>query len=417
MTTNREDRVVQVSKKKFFGTIIVLIIIAVVVMGSQGNGYSYGFFYNFERFMDNVGGIGLILAVLWLIWGLFTYITDSPSDPEKNKRLGQKRIGSGAILFLIISLLWVLAQYTGRSYYGISSMQNVSAPSVGEYGGSGTTMVPPEYRDQYGQKDITDTREFLKTSYSADIKTADVRTMERNVKSIVREEDGRVDSEQVSDRSAYLRFVVPQTKFESFRTKVAALTYAKLYVENISSENLLGQKQNIEGQTASQATYLADLQAQKKTLDSTHATKSAGYKKELADIVSQLATARVKINSAQTSDERTLYQIQETTLMARESSIRSSITAENKSYGTTSAELASKIANSNSYLSNLSQQDTDLLNNVATVSGSVSIEYADWWALAVLLSPIHPGWLVLILVLVVWYILRRTHVLPRIEFV
>ena len=428
MATASDERVVQLSKKKFIGGIIVLILIALVGMGVQSASSAASLIYDFRQLMDAITGIIVILSVLLLIWGLATYIIDGPvNDPERNKKIGRKRMVLGVIIFLVVGLLWVLAQFLNNSM-GIqgssANLRNQEMPyidnSVSDSSYSAPSipmMTPPYYQDQKQQADITDTREFLKTSYSADIKTRDVRAMARNVKSIIREVDGRVDNEQIDEKRASLRFVVPQTKFESFRSEVEDLGYAKLYTENVSSENLLGQKQDIEQQTSSQSQYLADLQQQKQTLDNAHMGTAASYKKELASVVAQLATVRANLATAETTEKFTLYQIQETTLMDRESSLRRKIDIENKTYATKSTDLTNQIANAEAGLSSLSQQDTQLMNNVATVSGSISIERASLWAIAVLVSPLHPAWIILILLLLLWWFGRRVGFLPRVEFV
>ncbi|PIR44461.1 MAG: hypothetical protein COV10_04375 [Candidatus Vogelbacteria bacterium CG10_big_fil_rev_8_21_14_0_10_51_16] len=409
MATATQERVIHVSKRKFFGAIIVLIIIGLVATTMHNTYGSYGLF---DELVSASTGIGVILSVLWLIWGLGTNIINGPvDDPEKNKRLGRKRMILGLITFLVIGLLWVLVRFLASSMglYDSTNMMSQEIPYVG------TTVRRPG--PEQSQPDITDTREFLKMSYSANLKSRDVRNTARNVKSIIREADGRVDSEQVTDKHASLRFVVPQTRFESFRAEVESLTHKKLYVENVSSENLLSQKQNIERATSDQSSYLADLQLQKQTLANAHAGTSATYQRELASVLAQLVSVRESIRTAQTSQQRALFEIQETTLVARESTLRQNIDSENKTYAIKSADLANQIASAEKGLTNLGQQDTDLMNKVATVTGSIDIAWVSLWAMAVLISPLHPAWIILIVLLLLWWLGRLAGLLPRIELV
>ncbi|GEM_PF-1069770 len=420
----REERVVHISKRTC--TTVVIFVVVVVLFGwiaaVGGTRNVISLIDALTRIIGIIAPFGILISVLLLFWGLGTYITDSPSDPDKNVRLGRKRIVHSILLFLVLAILWGLTQFMQQSFgvqYSSSNLRNAEIPYVGAPvdKSSSPAYMPERYQESPTPLDITDTREFMKTSYTATLKTRDVRGMARNAKSIIREVEGRIDSEEVTEKYASLRFVVPQNKFESFRDEIENLVHTKLYVENVSSKNLLGQKQGIEQRTASEAGYRANLEQQKQSLDSNHAVTSSAYKSELASIVSQLATVRAQLRTAVDPQERSLLQIQETTLVNRESSVRQSIATENKTYNTRSAELASQIANSDGALSNLSSQDTQLLNNVATVTGSISIEWASLWALAVLLSHIHPVWIILVLILLAWWLGRRMRIIPRIEFV
>ncbi len=249
---------------------------------------------------------------------------------QKTIKVSRKKLAWAIIILIIVGIWW-----SNRSprYYDImpaimggardTAVSSV-APSAPMMDSSGTEMMyyPPDY--YRGNPDITDPRQFMKTSYNADIKTRNVKATLRDVKNIVTETGGRIDNQQESEKYAYLGFVVAKDKFETFRDEVESLTYAKLVIVNVSSENLLGQKQWLE---------------------------------------EQLKTAT----------------------------------------GTRLAELQ--------------KQDVKFGNNIDTVNGYVSVSWTSYWEMAKLLSPIHPGWLILILAIVAWKILGRFGYIPKIELV
>jgi hypothetical protein len=275
----------------------------------------------------------------------------------------------------------------------------------------------PYYPYQNNQPDITDTREYLKTSYSADIKTRDVHETVNDVKNAVRDVEGRVDRFQSSDKSGYVSFAVPVVRFEEFRNTVEKLTHKKLYTENISSENLLSQKQSIEQQTASATSTLADLQKKKAALDAAHVQTLNTLKGQLSSIQGQLIIVRQNIAVTQDQNQLTLYRSQEASLASQESSLKQRIASENSTYTSQNSYLTTQINQYKEYVDSLGKQDTQFMNNIATVNGQVSVEWISWWDMMEKISPIHPVIIIIILILIILYVLYRKNYIPKIEFV
>lgn len=341
---------------------------------------------------------------------------------DKIIRLSKKKFWGTIIVIVVLTILWIVYRML-TFQYGISGgkyMMNELIPSTGvsdsaSYEESPNMMPYPDYYQN--KPNIEDTRQFLKTNYSSEIKTRDVRTMTRNVKGLITDIEGRIDSLNTSDKSSYISFVVPAGKFESFRDEVENLTSAKLYTENVSSENRLGQKQSLEQQTQSGVDYLASLQSEQQSLTDNHNRKLSTLQSNLATIQKQLSTLRNTI--AYTSDETqlTTLRVQETEYVKQEAAAKKSIVTENTTYNSAYSSLSSKITNAQSNLANLDQQDSNFRSDIETVNGTISINWVSYWEIAKIYSPIHPTWIIIIIILILLYIGRRSRFLPKVELV
>src|SRR3989344_7101650 len=155
----------------------------------------------------------------------------------------------------------------GYTSYGVSSdAVPPSAPSVKMMPGSqgvaedASMMAPDYYRTN---PDVTDTREFLKIFYNAQMKTRDVAGLSRRVETTIKGYEGRIDNQSLAEKGAYISFVVPQTKYDQFRDELEGLVGSRFLDVTINSENRLGQKQGIEEQAASAYSTLAQYQSQR----------------------------------------------------------------------------------------------------------------------------------------------------------
>lgn len=278
--------------------------------------------------------------------------------------------------------------------------------------------IAPFFRRDYGQQpDITDTREFLKVNYSAGIKTRDVSDVFRDVKGAIRDVEGRIDSMNETEKQAYISFVIPKSKFDSFRDEVESITHEKLYTESVSSQNLLGQKQNLEQQREEQNNSLAELENQKKNLISSHAQKVSSLNKELAAIQEQLEIVRQAKVNTQNQDELFNLQNQENILLQQEANIKQRQASENNSYTSQLQSLNGQIKQYNDNLKNLNKQDEQFENNIETVSGYITIRWVSLWAMAKIFSPIHPTIIVIVIALLLVFYFNRKGFIPKIEIV
>lgn len=354
-------------------------------------------------------------------------------DPLDQQPVGVKprrviRISRRKLLYPLILVLLFLAFFSYRMFVGIfglqpSNLNRSEIPTVAPSGGSGMSepsrgsdsIYYPEYNN--GQPNITDTREFNKVSYSAEIKSRDVSDTVRDVKGAVREVEGRIDSENESDKYGSVSFVVPKSKFDAFRDEIESITHKKFIIETITSQNLLSQKQGIEKQINSATTTLANLEKQKRDLDTKHSQTLASYNRELSSVQSQLVVIRQNLEL--TSDESQVQNLenQEAALMVRENQLKNNRDAENRNYTSQNQYYTSQIAYTKQNVANAKNSDTQFIDNVETVSGYVSVRWVSLWDIAKLFSPIHPAWIIIMLITLVFLFLSKKGYIPKVEFV
>lgn len=357
----------------------------------------------------------------------FIYMNESTNSerPRRVIRISRTKFVVMIIIVVILALLVFGGYRMLTTTFGTNSVAPMMDFPVMEYqsrdsmGESKANSVMPYYPDRYpgGQGDITDTRQFMKTSYSANIKTRNVQKVVNDVNNIVKGMDGRVDSMNSSERNGYITFVVAKSDFESFKTQIAMLTSAKLYSENISSQNLLSTKQNIEEQTTNVENSLASLNTQKKNLETSHTQTIAAMNSELYSIRVQLAAVRLNIaSSTSTTDAATLasWRSQEQNLLNQELATNQKIGRENASYSAQKQSTENQITYQNANLTSIKQQDTKFTNNIETVSGTISVSWVSVWQLIRIYSPISPIWIIIILIILIWAYLNHKKITPQI---
>jgi len=223
--------------------------------------------------------------------------------------------------------------------------------------GSGAPSMPardmsiaPDYYPYPGTTpDAGDTREFLKTNYSAEMLTRNLESLSRRVLTTVRGHGGRIDQESVSPTYGYVSFVVPMSTYEAFRTELESLVGSRFISVSISSENFLPQKQSIEEQQKQADTALATAQSVRAKLVATGASAE------------EIAAADARI----------------TWIKDWQKAIRT--------------------------------QDKALLDNLATVQGTVSLHWISVWELVQLYVPGYsiPGIFAALTLLSLWRDRRR----------
>ncbi len=345
-------------------------------------------------------------------------------DTRKVIKVSKKKVKVTVIVLILLIIVYIgssLLRNSFRLNYSTNDLSDNSVP-----------MVPKLAKDDYivekrintnnvsnygsyGQPDITDTREFLKTNFSAKIKTRKVADVIQEVTNIIKGSDGRVDSSNSSEKYGRVSFVVPKSKFESFKDQVENITHHKLYTENISSQNLLNQKQDIEQQTSSIVNTLANLQNQKSDLLAKHTQTITTINKELSRLKSEITAVRTVIS--QTTDESILAQlrIQENSLLKQETTQKQKLANENSAYIIQNQNLDNLINNSNNNLTNINKQDDQFTNNIETVNGYVEVNWVSLWQMAKIFTPIHPTIVIIILVIILWIYSKRKGYIPRVE--
>lgn len=344
---------------------------------------------------------------------------------EKTKkviRISKRGTAVFVIVLVIIGTIllgfWLTRPREIINYGYNNGISGVVAPTVSRLD---SKVMYPEYPMPYPQNNLTvnDTREFLKTSYNAEIKTRNVESTVRGIKSAVRDVAGRVDSSNENPKNGYVSFVVPKSNFENFKDEITSITNAKLITEGISSENLLGQKQSIEQQQQSANASLSQLQQQQKDLASKHSQIIAGLKNNLTARENDLSQVQLLISSIPPYDTFRLspLQAQESGLTQTVASLKQQISSENSSFNTKNQNLKNQIDDVNTQLTYIAQQDSNFNDNIETVSGYVSVQWISLWQLISILSPVSPIIIIIVLAIILWLILRKKNFMPRIEFV
>ena len=257
--------------------------------------------------------------------------------------------------------------YTNESGKAIPPMMTGGAPSVVDTSVSGGStgsgrMGPDYYPYPYPNPEVpvTDTREFLKVYYSASMLTRDVQALTRRVETTVRGYTGRIDNESVAPKYGYVSFAIPQSKYDAFRTELESFVDSRFLTVNISSQNLLSQKVSIEEQQKQADSTLASYKTARQTIVTTH-----------TNLVNAL---NAKINAADTTaSDKTAFQQQ--------------LINENSSYATQLANADANIKYAQDWVKGVQTQDQTLLANVATVTGTISIQWISLWDMTLLYLP------------------------------
>ncbi len=217
----------------------------------------------------------------------------------------------------------------------------------------------PSMMPYYGGQDVpvTDTREFAKVYYNASMRSRDVQGLTRRVETTVRGYDGRVDQESSSQQYGSVSFAIPKTKYDAFRAELESLVGRRFISINISSENMLPQKVSIEEQQKQADASLADAKAQRQRLITAHANKVAYLQAQIQSMPDQAA------------------------------SFTQQLAAENATYAAQLNSADANIKYAQDWQKAVQTQDQTLLDNVATVTGTVSIQWISMWETVQLYLP------------------------------
>lgn len=252
--------------------------------------------------------------------------------------------------------------------------------------------MPPIYYG--GDVPVTDDREFLKTDYNATIQTRDVNELARELETKIRGYDGRIDSFSSSEKFGNISFALPANKLDTFRQDIESMVASKFLTVNIRQENLLPQKQSIEQQKEYVEKTLADLKTQRSKLVSTHNSTVAALKARLDAIKYELSV----LSADQTTDPIRRQQIaaRQYELLTEQGSLENRISGENSSYASELKYLDARISGAQDGLVQVNKSDQNLLDNVATVRGNISLNWISVWEVIKLYVP--PGWMAAIFI-------------------
>ncbi len=243
---------------------------------------------------------------------------------------------------------------------------------------------------------ITDTRELLKTDYSASIKTRHITETSDRIQTSVRSFGGRIDQASNSPEYGSISFVLPARDLNAFRTETKNLVGTHFYTENISSENLLPQKRNIEEQTKTREQNLQELHAQRDTLTAEHKRLIASLQSQINALSKEITTLQTEKSTA-TPEQKLEIETALRALQNQNNGLQTQIRNENTSFTNKMSQIDTQIKNTEETITALGKQDTQLLDTVATVRGTISLDYASAWEMINLYLP--PYWIALVFLL------------------
>jgi len=288
------------------------------------------------------------------------------------------------VLALLALGTFIAVSGPGVRYGGIiPMMQETGGVQMGVSSAPGAGMMRPDvYPYPYPNSDvpITDTREFLKIYYNASMRTRDVQGLTRRVETTVRGYSGRIDQESLSSQYGSVSFSIPQSKYDAFRAEIEAFVGSRFLTLNISSQNLLPQKVSIEEQQKQADTALADYKTARQKLVATHASAVQSLQSQIDETTKQRRTLEEKISTPQIVAE---IQI----VSDRQLYLQKQLASENASYTTQLSNADANIKYAQDWQKAVQTQDQTLLNNVATVTGAVSVQWISLWDIALLYLP------------------------------
>ena len=253
---------------------------------------------------------------------------------------------------------------------------------------------------------ITDVREFIKTNYSATIQTRKVEKLTTRLQTTIRGFDGRVDTSNSSPKFGYINFIVPASKFESFKREVRTLVPGKFYFEQVNTQNLLPQKQTIEQRQQEAEASLASLLSEREKLNEDHDKAVNSIWAQINSARKNLETLRSEITGDPVRQAEIDTQIDQ--LVAEEKNLQSRLYVENKNYQADLEDVNARIQSAETRLANVKKQDQDLVDNVATINGSISLNWISVWKMLDLYVPGNlVAWILALVALASYFITLR----------
>lgn len=310
-----------------------------------------------------------------------------------HKSFWPKRFSWLTIILAILTVVTFFAIYNKNGYdYVITPMGTMGGGAV-DYAvreSAPPMMATPEMQANYDSSydrgggmiypypypnpevPVSDTREFLKTYYSSYMRTRNVQKLTNRVETVVRGYEGRIDNQSSSAKYGSVSFAMPKEKFSAFRAELESLVGSKFITVNISSQNLLSQKVSVEEQQKQADKNLADYKTERQKFINSHnstvATLQAKIDKANADLVSlrsQTETAQILAQIKTISDDLA-YQ-------------KRLLDNENTSYKNQLSSFDSSVKYAEDWKKAVQTQDKTLLENVGTVTGTVSVQWISLW--------------------------------------
>ncbi len=230
--------------------------------------------------------------------------------------------------------------------------------------------APPLFQDT-AEISARDTREYLKTDYSAGVETRAVTKLTLQLETLVRGHGGRIDSFSSNSRYGSLTFVLPKKSLEAFRSELVGLVPERFLNETIQAQNLLPQKNDLDDEQASSEAELKRAQDAETALIKTHTQTVTNLQAQInTHIKSIQALSRA---TAPTPEEATRIAASITAHNQSIAYLRRQLTEENASFARKQTDSEETITYLQSELASLKKQNTQLIDSAETIQGSISI--------------------------------------------
>lgn len=255
--------------------------------------------------------------------------------------------------------------------------------------------------------DITDTREYLKTNFGLDIKTRKVEKMHTRLKTMIRGYDGRIDSANLNERYANINFVLPKSTYESFIEEATEMFPEKFITLHENSTNLLGQKQNIEQQTEYASTSLDNLKMERTDNIKKYDEKYASLNKEISRLQRIMENIVEQRKTVSSTEKETIKKLDDQLNDARQthndfvSELLRTMTQHEKDL----ENFDNQIKNVENNLIELGKQDTQLINNVETVNGTITLRFISLFEIVNLYIPVYKTIIIICILIIIGYFL------------
>jgi hypothetical protein len=265
-----------------------------------------------------------------------------------------------------------------------------------------------------GQIPLSDSREFLKTDYSTSIQSRHVQKTTDRLQTTIRGFGGRVDSATNSEKNGYINFAIPASKLDAFKAEVKNIAGEKFVNESMQMQNMLPEKQSIEEQQRQTNEVLENLKKDRDSLIAEHTKTVGSLNAQISRINKQLSKLQTELQNYPEREVEINTKKQQ--LLNSRGALQRQLANENANYSSNLNYYDSQIENSEVTLKSLDKQNTNLLDTVATVRGTISVNYISTWD--VLNLYVQIGWIIFILfgasigALVIHYNRKHKLVLP-----
>lgn len=361
----------------------------------------------YMHLFESIIPIFLLYFIVSSIFFAFKFFTSK----DKLREFCKKKMLRGIFSILGIIFVWGIVGLTGN-VMGVGQGGSAPIPGApqligvnsGDNGAmSSGSFLNYRYGNQYSNREnITDTRSFIKKTFSANIRTREVETVANKIESLITDKNGRIDSSDISDEYASISFVIPKSELSDFKDELKTYTREKLYTQRTSSQNLLGEKKDLEREQGVSNTIKTNLEAQKKQVEADFIKSSSDLKVRISSKNTQLKNTNSEIAKkdtllAEEVDAVTIANItsEKGILLTRKVSLTNEIqTLTNELSNVTSnynvqiSTLVANITNQVNVSTNLGTQTESFLDKVETVEGSVVVQNITYLQLFDTYSPI-----------------------------